>query len=94
MNIAFVPVRCGSKSIPFKNIKSFCGKPLVYWNLLALQNSSKVDFIYVATDCEEIESVVTDFLFSKVKIYRRTAKNSADSSSTESVILEFIEINK
>lgn len=55
MIIAFVPVRCRSKSIPFKNIKEFCGKPLVYWNLEALQNSSSIDKIFVATDCEEIK---------------------------------------
>ena len=43
MNIAFIPVRCGSKSIPFKNIKEFCGKPLVYWNLEALEKSNNID---------------------------------------------------
>ena len=31
--IAFIPARGGSKSIPEKNIKFFCGKPLIYWNL-------------------------------------------------------------
>ncbi len=54
MNIALIPARCGSKSIPFKNIKNFCGKPLIYWSLLAAQKSNQIDEIYVATDCEEI----------------------------------------
>jgi len=93
MNIAFVPVRCGSKSIPFKNIKIFCGKPLVYWSILALQNSKMIDSIYVATDCEEIESVVSSFSFSKVKVYKRSDVNATDSSSTESVMLEFLDKN-
>ena len=93
MNIAFIPVRCGSKSIPFKNIKKFCGKPLVYWNLLALQNSKLIDSVYVATDCEEIKSVVSGFSFSKVKVYKRSDKNATDESSTESVMLEFIDKN-
>jgi N-acylneuraminate cytidylyltransferase len=31
--IAFIPVRGGSKSIPLKNIKDLCGKPLVFWAL-------------------------------------------------------------
>ena len=35
--IAFIPARGGSKSIPEKNIKSFCGKPLIFWNLQELQ---------------------------------------------------------
>ncbi|MCD8544058.1 MAG: acylneuraminate cytidylyltransferase family protein [Sulfurospirillum cavolei] len=90
MNIAFIPVRCGSKSIPFKNIKEFCGKPLVYWNLEALQNSINIDNIFVATDCEEIKSVVNGFGFSKVVVYDREAQNANDISSTESVMLEFI----
>jgi N-acylneuraminate cytidylyltransferase len=57
MNIALIPARCGSKSIPFKNIKNFCGKPLIYWSLLAAQKSNQIDEIYVATDCEEIKSI-------------------------------------
>ena len=93
MNIAFIPVRCGSKSIPFKNIKEFCGKPLVYWNLEALQDSLNIDEIYVATDCDEIKEVVNSFGFSKVKVYDRDAKNANDISSTESVMLEFINKN-
>ena len=93
MNIAFVPVRCGSKSIPFKNIKIFCGKPLVYWNLKSLQDSKSIDIIYVATDCEEIESIVNDFSFAKVVTYKRDDKNATDKSSTESVMLEFINKN-
>ena len=93
MNIAFIPVRCGSKSIPFKNIKDFCGKPLVYWNLLALENSKNIDKVYVATDCKEIKEVVESFEFKKVKVYDRDAKNANDTASTESVMLEFIDKN-
>ena len=90
MNIAFIPVRCGSKSIPFKNIKEFCGKPLVYWNLEALENSKNINKIFVATDCEEIKNVVNSFNFSKVDIYDRDKENASDIASTESVMLEFI----
>jgi N-acylneuraminate cytidylyltransferase len=93
MNIAFIPVRCGSKSIPFKNIKDFCGRPLVYWNLLALENSNNIDEIYVATDCKEIKEVVENFEFKKVKVYDRDAQNANDTASTESVMLEFIDKN-
>ncbi len=90
MNIAFIPVRCGSKSIAFKNIKEFCGKPLVYWNLEALQNSQNINEIFVATDCEEIKDIVNSFNLSKVKVYIREAENASDTASTESVMLEFI----
>jgi N-acylneuraminate cytidylyltransferase len=93
MNIAFIPVRCGSKSIPFKNIKDFCSKPLVYWNLLALENSKSIDVVYVATDCKEIKEVVESFEFKKVEVYDRDTKNANDTASTESVMLEFIDKN-
>ena len=90
MNIAFIPARCGSKEIELKNIKPFCGKPLIFWNLQALQNSKNIDVIYVATDCSDIKEVVHSFNFSKVFIYDREAINASDTSSTESVMLEFI----
>lgn len=90
MNIAFIPARCGSKSIAFKNIKEFCGKPLIYWNLEALQNSTNIDKIFVATDCDKIKSVVNSFCFSKVEVYDREPQNANDTASTESVMLEFI----
>ena len=88
---ALIPARCGSKSIPFKNIKPFCGKPLLYWNLLALEQTPAIHEIFVATDCAKIEQVVLDFEFKKVKVYRRKEENAQDTSSTEAVMLEFIE---
>lgn len=89
--IAFIPARCGSKSIPMKNIGRLCGKPLIYWNLEALERCAQVDEIVVATDCSEIETIVQRFNFQKVSVFRRSEANAQDSSSTESVMLEFIE---
>ena len=94
MVIAFIPVRGGSKSIPLKNIKPLCGKPLVYWCLRALEQTRAVDEVVVATDSDEIEAVVNGFRFSKVNIYRRSAENAVDTASTESVMLEYINYAK
>ena len=91
MNIAFVPARCGSQSIKLKNIKLFCNKPLIYWILKALQDSFSIDIIFVATDCKEIKDTVKSFKFSKVQIYNRSGKNAQSDSTTESVVLEFLE---
>ncbi len=88
--IAFVPVREGSKSIPLKNIKDFCGKPLVYWVLKALNNAVPVDRIVVATDSIRIEATVQSFRFDKVTVYRRSTANATDTASTESVMLEYL----
>jgi len=90
MNIAFVPVRCGSKSIPFKNIKLFCGKPLVYWSLKAVEKSNTIQKTIVATDCEDIKNIILEFGFSKVEVFDRNKENSSDSSTTESVLLEYL----
>ena len=89
-SIAFIPARCGSKSIPFKNIKSFCGKPLIYWSLLAANNAKFIDEVVVATDCDEIASKVKDFDLNKVRVYKRSAENASDTASTESAMLEYI----
>lgn len=89
--IAFIPVRGGSKSIPLKNIKPFCGKPLVCWNIEALENCPVVDEIIVATDSAEIERTVLSQSYAKTNIYHRSAENACDTASTESVMLEYIE---
>ena len=91
MNIALLPARCGSQTIPFKNIKIICGKPLIYWALLALTESKSIDQIYVATDCDEIKDVVVDFNFEKVQIFDRCDVNASNTASTESVMLEFLD---
>lgn len=88
--IAFIPVRGGSKSIPLKNIKPFCGKPLVCWNIEALEACGQVDEIIVATDSPEIEQVVLAGHYKKTRIYHRSAENARDTASTESVMLEYI----
>ena len=88
--IAFIPVRGGSKSIPLKNIKPFCGKPLVCWNIEALEKCNEVDEVVVATDSEEIWNTVAEQGYKKTVLYRRSAENACDTATTESVMLEYI----
>ena len=90
MVIAFIPVRGGSKSIPLKNIKPFCGKPLVCWNIEALEQCDAVDQIIVATDSDAIADVVVGQHYAKTTIYRRSDENASDIASTESAMLEYI----
>lgn len=92
--IAFIPVRGGSKSIPLKNIKPLCGKPLVCWNIEALEACPSVDEIVVATDSDEIWKTVESRNYKKTHLYRRSAQNACDTASTESVMLEYIEYAK
>ncbi len=54
MKIAVIPARGGSKRIPRKNIKDFCGRPMIAWAISTARESSLFDRIIVSTDDEEI----------------------------------------
>jgi N-acylneuraminate cytidylyltransferase len=54
MNTAIIPARGGSKRIPKKNIKKFCGKPMIAYSIKAAQASGLFDLVLVSTDDEEI----------------------------------------
>lgn len=97
-NVAFIPVRGGSKSIPLKNIKPIAGMPLVYWTMIAACDCKYIDEVYIATDSDTIRNVVIDILaksmnlnLQKVRIIDRSIENACDTASTESVMLEFAE---
>lgn len=91
MNVAFIPVRGGSKSIPLKNIKPIAGKPLVYWTAKAANDCKYIDVVYIATDSREITETVGQFPLAKVKVIGRAAETASDTASTESAMLEFAE---
>lgn len=90
-NIAFIPVRGGSKSIPLKNIKMINGRPLVYWALLAAIECKEIDKVFVATDSDTIRETVEKFGFNKVEVVSRSQSTATETASTESAMLEFAE---
>lgn len=55
--VAIIPARGGSKRIPRKNVKSFCGKPIIAWSIEAAIASGCFDKIIVSTDDQEIADV-------------------------------------
>lgn len=57
MNVAIIPARGGSKRIPRKNIKLFCGRPMIAWSIQAAHESGLFERIIVSTDDEEIAEV-------------------------------------
>lgn len=61
MNIAIIPARGGSKRIPRKNIRQFCGQPMVGYAILAAQASGVFDRVIVSTDDDEIATVAAEF---------------------------------
>ncbi len=88
-NVALIPVRGGSKSIPLKNIKEMCGKPLVYWTVKAACECKDINQVYVSTDSMIIRETVEKFELNKVKVIGRGADTATDTATTESVMLEF-----
>jgi N-acylneuraminate cytidylyltransferase len=57
MRLAIIPARGGSKRIPRKNIKPFCGKPMIAWSIEAALASGCFDRVIVSTDDAEIADV-------------------------------------
>jgi pseudaminic acid cytidylyltransferase len=57
MNLCVIPARGGSKRIPRKNIKEFCGKPMIAWPIEAAINSGCFERVVVSTDDVEIAEI-------------------------------------
>ena len=87
-NIAIITARGGSKRIPKKNIKEFCGKPIIAYSIESALKSELFDEVMVSTDSEEIADVARQY-GAKVP-FMRSAKNSDDFSGTEDVVAEVL----
>lgn len=61
LNLCVIPARGGSKRIPRKNIKDFCGKPIIAYSIEAAINSGLFSDIIVSTDDTEIADVSTKY---------------------------------
>ena len=57
MKVAIIPARGGSKRIPRKNVKDFCGKPMIAYSIEAAIKSGCFDRVIVSTDDTEIAKV-------------------------------------
>jgi CMP-N,N'-diacetyllegionaminic acid synthase len=55
--VALIPARGGSKSIPKKNIRDFCGQPLIAWSIEVALQAAEVDRVIVSTDDQEIADI-------------------------------------
>lgn len=86
--IAIITARGGSKRIPGKNIKDFCGKPIISYSIEAALKSELFDEVMVSTDSEEIADVARQY-GAKVP-FMRSEKNSDDFATTADVLHEVI----
>ena len=84
MKLCVIPARGGSKRIPKKNIKMFCGKPIIQWSIEAALESNCFDRVIVSTDSEEI-STISKALGAEVP-FIRPSNLSDDFTATAPVI--------
>ena len=57
-NLAMITARGGSKRIPRKNIKEFCGKPILAYSIEAARSTGAFDEVMVSTDDPEIAGII------------------------------------
>lgn len=88
MNLCIITARGGSKRIPRKNIKEFCGKPIIAYSIEAAIKSGIFDEIMVSTDDREIAEISISY-GAKVPFYRSEA-TSNDYANTPDVIDEVL----
>ncbi|OWY27304.1 pseudaminic acid cytidylyltransferase [Herbaspirillum robiniae] len=89
MKLAVIPARGGSKRIPRKNIKPFCGKPMIAWSIEAALRSGCFDDVIVSTDDTEIADVARQWGASVP--FMRPANLADDHTGTIPVIRHAIE---
>ena len=57
MNIAVIPARGGSKRIPRKNLRDFCGEPIISYSIRTALQSGLFEHVVVSTDDSEIAAL-------------------------------------
>lgn len=88
-SVCIITARGGSKRIPRKNIKEFCGKPIIAYSIEAALKSNLFDEVMVSTDDEEITEIAKKY--GAAVPFLRSNKNSNDFATTKDVLLEVIE---
>lgn len=86
--LAIITARGGSKRIPRKNIKEFCGKPILCYSIEAAKKANVFDEIMVSTEDAEIAQVAKK-AGASVPFFR-SADTSGDYASTDDVIMEVL----
>lgn len=87
--VAIITARGGSKRIPRKNIRNFCGKPILCYSVEAALASGVFDEVMVSTEDEEIARIAAGAGASVP--FLRSAGNAGDYASTDQVILEVLQ---
>lgn len=88
-NLVIIPARGGSKRIPKKNIRLFCGEPIISYSIRAALESGCFSEVMVSTDSEEIAAVAEKY--GAAVPFFRSAESAGDLATTSDVIKEVLE---
>lgn len=88
--VALIPLRGGSKRVPYKNIKKFGGRPLAYWVASSAIRSKYIDDVHISTEDEKIKKIMLAQGLN-IKIVHRPNELAEDSTPEELVHLHFME---
>lgn len=91
-NVAIITARGGSKRIPRKNIKDFCGKPIIAYSIEAALKSGCFEEVMVSTDDNEIKDIAIRY-GAKVP-FLRSEETSNDYAVTQDVLMEVLDTYK
>lgn len=87
--LAVITARGGSKRIPKKNIKNFCGRPIISYSIEAAIQSGVFSEVMVSTDSHEIAEIALESGASVP--FMRSARTSDDFATTSDVIMEVLD---
>ncbi len=87
-SVAIITARGGSKRIPGKNIKNFCGEPIINYSIKAALASGAFDEVMVSTDDEAIAEVARNA--GAAVPFMRSAETANDYATTDEVIAEVL----
>ncbi len=87
--IAIIPARGGSKRIPQKNIKDFCGQPMISYPIKIAIESRVFSRVFVSTDSVEIAKIAQ--AYGAEVPFLRSALASSDTATTQEAIVEMLE---
>ena len=88
MNIAIIPARSGSKGIADKNVRPFCGVPLLARSIRAARAASSVDRVVVSTDSTHYAGLAKQ---EGAEVVMRPPELSGDEASSESALLHVLQ---
>ena len=87
-SIAIITARGGSKRIPKKNIKEFCGKPMIAYSIDAALQSGIFEEVMVSTDSEEIAEI--SIMYGASVPFMRSERTASDFATTRDVLMEVL----